>query len=788
MRRTIPVAKHSHRSTQLDNTIRRLLLVNVVCFLSVCVRACVRPRSLRNSMRLVGVGLGLLLAAAIVAIVADPTTATKQFEPSSTRVSALVEPPRATVTRLCELLRKGEPVANTIAAAAETTTDAETTEEPATEFAPELPTPATIELELLVSESLFQVEFRSSQQALYRFCLDVTHHLSGVFGAVSINIKLRAVEVWRRPVSEQTTIALTTLLRYRQMRQLSGPTASDFTVLLVSTPFQHSVVGNSILRGLCTSAYSGTIVSTYKFPVNTTSWAADLADTIAHELGHGLGLDHDDADVVGSGTVMAATASTSSRLRLREWSAPNQDYFLKRRAQLLRNYPCLTTVASAVRRPTQDFASCGNGIVDNGEDCDCGHPLGARCLGPEGACCEPDSCLLRPGAACGVNAECCDLATCQFRTNRTLCRPVAHPECDVPEYCTGQSGHCPPDVVRNTLAPCAYTDDSFTAYSGPIVAARCIRGACRTHTDQCRRLWGPMMMSADLACYDLNGEGTYANNCGRLEAGERRALRRDLTERRRNKTIEALTNMTYPYQFRACSEAHLRCGTIQCQHSQTQLPPNTEGPRPLMGTIVRVQSRYTRQSNLSPVRCIAALIDVGVREPDNPALAPDGATCGPDRVCYRQRCHDVEKLRRILDPAKPTPRTPKPSTATTLQIVTTTTITTKTTVVVTTPKLLPSAAPVEKLDDALPESGPTDTSVTVWKRRTTLAAPSTSVATVIITMVLVVLALLMIAGAVLYVLSAKASAGWANVPTTDHSDRSPPEYEAVASPKITWMM
>lgn len=750
-------------------------------------------------MRLVGVGLGLLLAAAIVAIVADPTT-TRRFGTSSTRFSALFKPPRAVETTT-------EPIANTTATAAETTTTAETTtdaettaaettteepttttttKKPAPEFAPELPAPATVELELLVSESLFQVEFRSSQQALYRFCLDVTHRLSGVFGAVSINIKLRAVEVWRRPVSEQTTVALTTLLRYRQMRQLSGPTASDFTVLLVSTPFRHSVVGNSILRGLCTSAYSGTIVSTYEFPVNTTSWAADLADTIAHELGHGLGLDHDDADVVGSGTVMAATASTSSRLRLREWSAPHQDYFLKRRAQLLRSYPCLTTVASAVRKPTQDFASCGNGIVDNGEDCDCGHPLGARCLGPEGACCEPESCLLRPGAACGVNAECCDLTTCQFRTSRTLCRPVAHPECDVPEYCTGQAGHCPPDVVRNTLAPCAYTDDSFTAYSGSIVAARCIRGACRTHTDQCRRLWGPMMLTADLACYDLNGEGKFANNCGRLEAEERRALKHDRTARRRNKTIETLTNMTYPYRFRACAEEHLRCGTIQCQqgHSQTQLPP-----QPLMGTIVRVQPRYTRQSNLSTVRCIAAFVDVGVREPDNPALVPDGATCGPDRVCYRQHCHDVETLRRILDPAKPTPRTPKPSTTTTLQIVTTTTTTTtKTTVVVTTPKLLPSAAPVEKLDGALPDSGPKDTSVTVWERSNTLAAPSTSVATVIITMILVMLAVLLISGAVLYVLSVKASADWASVPTTDRSDHSPPEYEAVASSKITWMM
>lgn len=45
MRRAIPLTKHSHRSTQIDNTIRRLLLVNVVCFFE-CVGVCVPAQAL----------------------------------------------------------------------------------------------------------------------------------------------------------------------------------------------------------------------------------------------------------------------------------------------------------------------------------------------------------------------------------------------------------------------------------------------------------------------------------------------------------------------------------------------------------------------------------------------------------------------------------------------------------------------------------------------------------------------------------------------------------------------
>lgn len=60
---------------------------------------------------------------------------------------------------------------------------------------------------------------------------------------------------------------------------------------------------------------------------------------------------------------------------------------------------------------------CGDGELDDGEECDAG--------GAAGACCTP---------------------SCQFASPGTVCRPLAH-ACDVEEVCSGASADCPPDLA-----------------------------------------------------------------------------------------------------------------------------------------------------------------------------------------------------------------------------------------------------------------------------------------------------------------------------------------------------
>ena len=68
--------------------------------------------------------------------------------------------------------------------------------------------------------------------------------------------------------------------------------------------------------------------------------------------------------------------------------------------------------------------------------------------------------------------ECC--IDCQFKAQGILCRPKMEATCDVEEYCTGLSEHCPVNKFAPDYVPCKNN------------ASFCFRGQCNTQDDQCR--------------------------------------------------------------------------------------------------------------------------------------------------------------------------------------------------------------------------------------------------------------------------------------------------------------
>ena len=135
--------------------------------------------------------------------------------------------------------------------------------------------------------------------------------------------------------------------------------------------------------------------------------------------------------------------------------------------------------------------SCGNGIQEEGEKCDCGtlevryaikaHLAGRamvqscqlleylfqECIDP---CCNATTCQLVLGAECRAG-QCCQ-PDCQFKPYGTTCRN-ASTECDIAEYCTGDQADCPRNVYLQDLTFCR-GNDSY-----------CYSGQCNTRDSQC---------------------------------------------------------------------------------------------------------------------------------------------------------------------------------------------------------------------------------------------------------------------------------------------------------------
>lgn len=101
------------------------------------------------------------------------------------------------------------------------------------------------------------------------------------------------------------------------------------------------------------------------------------------------------------------------------------------------------------------------------------------------------------------------------------CRSATH-ECDLPEYCSGDSEYCPEDVFKvdgstcekNNVCSKMYTYQSMYFIFEIVLQAYCFEGSCRTHSDQCRLLWGPTGESSSILCYKMNNRGSQQGNCG----------------------------------------------------------------------------------------------------------------------------------------------------------------------------------------------------------------------------------------------------------------------------------
>nr|XP_056715081.1 disintegrin and metalloproteinase domain-containing protein 9-like [Euleptes europaea] len=395
-----------------------------------------------------------------------------------------------------------------------------------------------------------------------------------MFFALGLRILLVGIEIW----TEKNKVLVTNFLndtiaffnRWRVKKHLLR-LQHDVGILLHARSRGQMSDAYGTFGSLCDEKHAAALLSTRQMAL------LHFAIAVAHEIGHVIGMPDDESNLCYCGPsnkcIMSPQGPSGENPLFSNCSARSYFHIIwSRKAQCLNNIPDNSRLFAQ--------RSCGNGIVEEGEECDCGDKEPCK----KDMCCQED-CTKAKGALCTTELCCRE---CGVAPKGTLCREATG-ECDLPEYCSGKTVECPPDIVVQDGSPCS--DNGY-----------CYSGTCSTHTLLCQKIFGIESQSGPLSCYQtVNSMGDRFGNCGG-QAGDGE-----------------------PTDFKKCDQNSILCGQVQCVniHTLPQLDEHT--------TVIQTPSMNAM--------CWGLDRHIGITS-SNAGAVEDGTKCGKGRVCNsNQNCH-----------------------------------------------------------------------------------------------------------------------------------------------------
>ncbi|XP_019518229.1 PREDICTED: disintegrin and metalloproteinase domain-containing protein 15 isoform X9 [Hipposideros armiger] len=438
-------------------------------------------------------------------------------------------------------------------------------------------------IELVIVADHSEVQRYPDVQHLMNRTLEVALLLDTFFRPLNVRVVLVGLEAWTQDnwieISRDPGVTLDNFLHWRRAHLLPR-LPHDSAQLVTATVFSGPVVGMAVQNSICSPDFSGGVNMDHSTSI------LGVASSIAHELGHSLGLDHDPpgnscpcpGPAPAKSCIMEASTDFLPGLNFSNCSRRALEKALLdgMGSCLFERIPRLPSKATVFRNVT----------MEQGKQFTCVFP--DDCTDP---CCDHFTCQLRPGAQCASDGPCCQ--NCQLRPAGWQCRP-ARGDCDLPEFCTGDSSQCPPDVSLGDGEPCA---------GGQAV---CMQGRCASYAQQCQALWGPGAQPATPLCLlAANTRGDAFGSCGRSPTGS----------------------------YVSCAPRDAICGQLQCQGGMAQ---------PMLGSAQDLHWE-TLEANGTRTNCSWVHLDLG-RDVAQPLLTLPGTACGPGLVCIDHRCQPVELL------------------------------------------------------------------------------------------------------------------------------------------------
>ncbi|XP_075853309.1 A disintegrin and metallopeptidase domain 3 [Microcebus murinus] len=373
----------------------------------------------------------------------------------------------------------------------------------------------TMKVHVIVDKSMY--DYMGSEVAIaVEKVTQIFGFINTMFSQLKMTIMLSSLEVWSDQSKISTSGDVDELLqRFLSWKQkFSFQRFRDMAYLLIYR--DHLIHVGATYHGMACDPKFAAGVALYSKRITLEAFSVVLVQL----LGINLGLTYDNiynCYCQGATCIMSPEAILLHGVKL--FSSCSMDEFKQIISQS--ELECLQNeTISRVISPKQS-ATCGNSVVESGEECDCGTE--EKCTHKK--CCNPKLCTLKKRAECG-SGLCCNVNTCKIYDKGHLCRKKRD-LCDLPEYCNGTSEFC---VNDRHAADWEFCNEK---------SAYCYKGICRDSDLQCSNLFGKFAKGGPRLCIEeVNFQNDKFGNCGGR-----------------------------------CSFRHVFCGKMVCHWSHSQIVP-----------------------------------------------------------------------------------------------------------------------------------------------------------------------------------------------------------------------